>query len=121
MLMNTEQPDTPPTTPPVSTDAPTTLGRLHECSVKYVRDNPVGTALGALAIGMVIGWVLPRREHLSWSERYLTRPAGRLKGWFVSASDQAADGLHQGAERAAEYAQDAAAAVGKGLRKLHFW
>ncbi len=118
--MNTDDPtaaENPPAPEPLSSKAT----RLQECSAHYVRENPVGAVLGALAVGMVIGWLLPHHRERSWTERYLTDPAGQAKRWLSSAVGQASEGLHDCTERTGELAHDAAAAVGKGLRKFRFW
>jgi hypothetical protein len=117
--MNTDDPTA--SNSPNAETAAAKINRLQECSVEYVRENPVGAVFGALAVGMVIGWLLPHHRERSWTERYVTGPAGQAKRWLASAVDQASEGLHDCTERTAELAQDAAAAAGKGLRKFRFW
>jgi hypothetical protein len=120
MIMNTDDPaaEEPSEPKPHTTEK---LHRLQECSTQYVRENPVGAVLGALAVGMVIGWLLPHHRERTWAERYVSGPAGQAKRWLTSAVEHASDGLHECSERTAELAQDAAGAVGKGLRKFRFW
>lgn len=97
-----------------------TLERACERNANYIRSNPVSTVLGALAAGLVVGWLLPHRRE-TWAERYVSGPADRMKGWFVSAADDVAQNAHAVQDRAADLASHAAKAVSQGIKKFRFW
>jgi hypothetical protein len=111
---------TDPNSPAPETKPSPSLTDLCQRSVDYIRHNPVGAVLGALAAGVAVGWLLPHAEP-TWRERYVSGPMGKMKGWLQSASEGAADGLHAMQDSASDAASTAATAIGKGVRKLRFW
>lgn len=115
--MNPDEP-TPENNP--SQEPATSLGRLQDGSSRCVRENPVWSVVGALAAGIVVGWMLPHRQP-TWRERYLDEPMGRMRGWLGGAADAAADHLHSAQEGAQELAGHAVSAAKRGLEKLRCW
>jgi hypothetical protein len=86
----------------------------------FVRQNPVSTLLGAVAVGFIIGYALHRPER-TWRDRYIGEPTGKLKDWFASAADTTSEGLGDLKDRTASMASAAASAVRKGVGRLKFW
>lgn len=84
--------------------------------VEYTRQNPVKVLLGALAVGVLVGLALQRRE-LTWRERTVDGPMKKVKDWAHTAGETFQDYR----ERATEVAGEAMQAARKSARGLRFW
>ena len=51
---------------------------------EYVRRNPVPIVLGALAVGLLVGVAISRREEPTLRERYVDEPLGQARDLFYS-------------------------------------
>ena len=102
------------------TSAARTTARVSRETVErgadYTRRNPVKVLFGALAVGVLIGLALQRREE-TWQERAISNPLKKVKGWAQTAGET----LQDYRERATEAAGEAVAVARKTARGLRFW
>jgi hypothetical protein len=98
----------PPTEPRTLPDEPSTIGRIYHRSVDCAREHPGWSVLGALAVGVAVGYFIPRRR-------------SSMMRWMESAADEAASAIRNCEDRTADAAKETVSAVGRGLRRLRFW
>jgi ElaB/YqjD/DUF883 family membrane-anchored ribosome-binding protein len=93
----------------MSAKAEETMIRTKE----YVRENPVPVVLGALAIGVALGYmlVMARREP-TFRERYVDEPLDSAREAIIAALAPVAQRLHEGYDTARDGA-------GKAMDRAH--
>ena len=93
----------------VSEKAEDTLVRSKE----YVRENPVPVVLGALALGVAIGYlIVTARREPTFRERYVDDPLNTARDALYAALAPVAHRLHEGYDTARDGA-------GKAMDKMH--
>ncbi len=93
------------------------VAKAEETGVRakeYVRQNPIPVVLGALALGVALGYlaVISRRHEQTLRERYVDDPLISARDAIYAALAPAAQRLHDGYDSAREGA-------GKAMDKLH--
>jgi len=88
-------------------------GALHEGEA-IVRTNPVGAVLGALAIGVAVGYLISQREPTK-RERYVDQPLEDLQSLARSLADHAAKQAARGSDAAAGVVESLLGRIKKNL------
>ena len=79
-----------------------------------LRSNPVGAVLGALAIGVAIGYLVSQREPTK-RERYLEQPLEDLQSLVRTLADRATKQAGRGSDAAAGAVESLLARIKKNL------
>ncbi len=84
------------------------------CSREYARANPVPVVLGALALGVALGYVIAmtRREEPTFRERYVDDPLNTARDAIYAVLAPVAQRLHEGYDTARDGA-------GMAMDKMH--
>ena len=76
-------------------------------SQEYVRQNPLPTILGALAVGIAVGYLVTRREEETVAERYVSEPIHSAREAIFAVLAPIASKLHHQYDVARSTAGDA--------------
>ena len=79
-----------------------------------LRSNPVGAVLGALAIGVAIGYLVSQREPTK-RERYIDQPLEDLQSLVRTLADRATKQAGRGSDAAAGAVESLLARIKKNL------
>ena len=81
-------------------------------SGQYVRENPLPALLGALAVGIVVGVIISRKEEeRTFRQRFAEDPVNTARGAIFAALAPIADKLHDQYDMARSGAQNAATRI----------
>jgi hypothetical protein len=89
---------------------------LHEGET-FVKANPVFIVLGGLAIGVLLGILMTRKEP-TLRERYVTEPLDNLRGILSDVNARAARETGRGSDAATQAVRSL---TGRIKRSLSFW
>ncbi len=77
-------------------------------SKEYVRRNPIPVALGAIAFGAAVGYLLvTARRKPTFSERYVDEPLDGVRKAMLAALSPVTHGIHKGYDTARDGAEKA--------------
>ena len=84
---------------------------------QFVEANPLPAVLGALILGIIVGFLLRRSEPPA-PERYVEKAIDDLRDYIRPLADWAARNAEQGGEAASEVAQSFAKKIKRGMKRF---